>query len=38
MEVHNEIKTKNDVVAKASDFVIEHKTTDAFGHHYLLTD
>ena len=30
MENHVEIKTKNDVFAKASDFVIEHQSVDAF--------
>jgi hypothetical protein len=38
MEHHIEIKSKNDVVAKASDFVIEHQTIDNFGQFYTLTD
>ena len=38
MEQHVEIKTKNDVFAKASDFVIEHQSTDAFIQFYKLTD
>lgn len=38
MEHHVEIKTKNDVFAKASDFVIEHQNTDEFVKFYKLTD
>jgi len=38
MENHVEIKSKNDVVAKASDFVIEHQNIDTFVQFYRLTD
>ena len=38
MEHHVEIKTKNDVFAKASDFVIEHESIDNFAKFYRLTE
>ncbi len=39
MENYNEIKNKNDVIVKASDFVIEHDQSDVqntFKKHYTL--
>ena len=36
MEAHNEIKKKEDVVAKASDFVIEYKDVSLFSQYYTL--
>lgn len=36
MEQKKEIKTVNDVVAKASDFVITHENTEDFPKFYLL--
>lgn len=36
MEQKKEIKTVNDVVAKASDFVITHENTEDFQKFYLL--
>jgi len=36
MEQKKEIKSVNDVVTKASDFVITHENTDEFPKFYLL--
>ena len=36
MEAHQEIKNKDDVVAKASDFVIEYKDVSLFSQYYKL--
>jgi len=36
MEQKKEIKTVNDVVTRASDFVITHETTEVFPNYYLL--
>jgi hypothetical protein len=36
MNEKKEVKTKDDVVAKPSDFVITHKSAKAFAQHYKL--
>jgi len=36
MDSFGQIKSKSDVVVRASDFVIEHKVNDKFSQHYTL--
>ncbi len=36
MEKNREINNKNDVIVKASNFVMEHALEDTFAKHYVL--
>jgi len=36
MDTHNAVKTKSDLIVRASDFVVEHSLQDKFSEHYLL--
>lgn len=36
MDIYKSVKTKNDVVVRLSDFIIEHRETESFENHYEL--
>jgi hypothetical protein len=36
MDSFSQIKSKSDLIVRASDFVIEHKENDKFSQHYTL--
>jgi calcium-dependent protein kinase len=38
MEKNGEITNKNDVIVRASNFVVEHAKTDLFAKHYVLDE